>query len=225
VVGDTSGVATPMLNFISDSQLRRLHEAALYILARVGARIYDREALELLRRAGCSVQDGNLACLPAALVEDALASVPQRLLLHRRDGGEPLYLEGDNTYFGTGSDLPNILDLDSGERRPARLMDVEQMARLADALPNIDFVMSMALPGDVPAARSDRFSYSAMVNNTVKPIVYTAWDVQGAREIVAMAEAVPLSLGAGGGGQAASRRARCCRRSGSRSRGRPQGRW
>ena len=225
MVGDTSGVATPMLNFISDSQLRSLHEAALYILGRVGARIYDREALELLRRAGCSVQDGNLAYLPAALVEDALASVPQRLLLHRRDGGEPLHLEGDNTYFGTGSDLPNILDLDSGERRPARLMDVEQMARLADALPNIDFVMSMALPGDVPAARSDRFSYSAMVNNTVKPIVYTAWDVQGAREIIAMAEAVPLSLGAGGGGQAASRRARCCRRSGSRSRGRPQGRW
>ncbi|MDI7275752.1 MAG: trimethylamine methyltransferase family protein [Anaerolineae bacterium] len=183
-------IASPRLLMFSDSQLRRIHEAALRVLATAGGRIYDHEALEMLRRAGCPVSDGNLARIPAAVVEDALASVPPRIILHNRHGEPALWLEEKRTYFGTGSDLPNIIDLETGERRLARLADVESMARVADALPNIDFVMSMALPSDVPPALSDRYAYRAMVTNTTKPIVYTAWNLTGAQDIVAMAEAV-----------------------------------
>ncbi len=190
IPASAEGVARPEFRLLSDLQLRELHQAALDVLATAGGRIYDAEALELLRASGCPVSDGNLVKVPAALVEDAIAGAPSRIVLHRRDGEPALWLEGRNTYFGTGSDLINTIDLESGQRRPSRLADVEQMARVADALPNIDFVMSMALPSDVPAAVADRYSYRAMVTNTVKPIVYTAWDLAGARDIIAMAEAV-----------------------------------
>ena len=187
---DPSRAATHSFRLLTDSQLREIHQTALWVLANVGSRIYDEQAVEVLHSAGCSLSDGNLARIPASLVEDALANTPHRIVLHRRDGQPALWLEGNNTYFGTGSDLPNIIDLDTGERRLARLADVEEMARVSDALPNIDFVMCMALPSDVPAALADRYAYRAMVSNTVKPIVYTAWDLQGAQDIVAMAEAV-----------------------------------
>lgn len=180
----------PRFQLLSDAQLRDIHEAALDVLSRVGGRVYHAGAVEMLRTAGCAVSDGNLVLLPRSLVEDCLAHAPSCIVLHRRDGEPALYLEGNNTYFGTGSDLPFVIDLDTGARRTAVLADVVGMARVADALPNIDFVMSMALPSDVPPLLSDRYAYRAMVCNTTKPIVYTAWDEANARDIIAMAAAV-----------------------------------
>jgi trimethylamine--corrinoid protein Co-methyltransferase len=107
-----------------------------------------------------------------------------------RNGQPRLYLEGQRTYFGTGSDLPNTRDLETGERRLSLLSDVGNTARLADSLPNLDFVMSMALPSDVPPVTSDRRSFLAMVENTLKPVVFTAWDETGLADIIAMAELI-----------------------------------
>ena len=105
--------------------------------------------------------------------------------------GEPsMYLEGHRVNFGTGSDLPNTIDLETGERRPSLLSDVSNAARLADWLPNLDFVMSMALPSDVPMQTSDRRSFLAMTENTVKPLVITAWAEAGLADIIAMAETI-----------------------------------
>jgi len=173
-----------------DSQLAEIHDASLKILRHTGVRVHLDEALELLRGAGCQVSDGDLVKIPAAVVDEALGSAPSSIVLYGRDGAQRVCLEGRRTFFGTGSDLPNILDLETGERRLSRLSDVADTARLADSLPNLDFVMSMALPSDVPPATSDRHSFLAMIENTTKPVVFTAWDESGLADIIAMAEAV-----------------------------------
>jgi trimethylamine---corrinoid protein Co-methyltransferase len=178
------------LRLLNESQMAEIHAASLAILRRTGVRVYEQEALQLLHGAGCRVDDGSLVRFPAAVVEDALRAAPSRVLLARRDGAPALYLQGNRSYFGTGSDLPYTRDLESGARRPSLLADVEQVARLVDALPHLDFVMSMALPSDVPIATSDRRSFRAMVSNTSKPIVFTAWDEAGLADILAMAVAV-----------------------------------
>jgi len=174
----------------TDAQLQEIHLASLEILRRTGVRVYEAESLGLLRDAGCTVTDENLVRFPAAVVEDALLYAPSRVVLCDRTGEPRLFLEGQRTYFGTGSDLPNTLDLDTGERRLSLLSDVAHTARLVDALPNLDFVMSMALPSDVPVETSDRRSFLAMIRNTVKPVVFTAWDENGLADIIAMAETV-----------------------------------
>lgn len=180
----------PRFRMLADDQLEQVHFASLEILSRTGVRIHEAESLELLKGAGCDVSDGDLVRIPSDVVEDALESAPSEVVLYDRNGEPSLQLEGHRSYFGTGSDLPQTLDLDTGRRRPSLLSDVERSARLVDALPNIDFVMSAALPTDVPAATSDRRSFNAMVRNSVKPIVFTAWDEGGLADIVAMAEAV-----------------------------------
>ncbi len=173
-----------------DVQLREIHHATLEVLRRTGVRVRHEVALELLREAGCAISSGDLVKFPAAVVEEALAWAPSRIVLCGRDGSPRVFLEGRRSFFGTGSDLPNILDLETGERRLSRLSDVADTARLADSLPNLDFVMSMALPSDVAAATSDRRSFLAMIENTSKPVVFTAWDETGLADIIAMAEVV-----------------------------------
>jgi trimethylamine--corrinoid protein Co-methyltransferase len=174
----------------SDAQLEQIHLASLEILRRTGVRVYEAEALSLLREAGCAVSDENLVRFPAAVVENALLYAPSRVVLCDRAGRPRLYLEGGRTYFGTGSDLPYTRDLETGERRLSLLSDVGHTARLVDSLPNLDFAMSMALPSDVPPATSDRHSFLAMVENTLKPLVFTAWDEAGLADIIAMAELI-----------------------------------
>ena len=175
---------------LSDSQLEEIHHASLEILRRTGVRVYDPEALELLAAAGGVVTDGDLVRIPPGVIEEALLHAPSRIVLCSRTGEPAMYLEAHRSYFGTGSDLPNTLDLETGERRPSLLTDVGEMARLVDSLPNVEFVMSMAQASDVPAATSDRKAFLAMMANTTKPIVFTAWDEHGLADIIAMAETV-----------------------------------
>jgi len=174
----------------TDTELEEIHLATLEILRRTGVRVLEAESLALLRDAGCTVTDETLVRFPPGLVEEALRAVPSRVVLCDRTGDPRVHLEGHRTYFGTGSDLPHIRDLETGERRPSLLADVGQLARLVDALPNLDFVMSMALPSDVPIQTSDRRSFLAMIENTVKPVVFTAWDEEGLADIIEMAELV-----------------------------------
>ncbi len=174
----------------TDAQLDEIHLASLDILRRTGVRVYESQSLALLQDAGCAVTGGNLVRFPPAVLENALLYAPSSVVLCNRTGEPRVRLEGHRVYFGTGSDLPNTLDLETGERRLSLLSDVENAARLADCLPNLDFVMSMALPSDVPSATSDRRSFLAMTENTVKPLVFTAWDERGLADIIAMAETV-----------------------------------
>jgi trimethylamine--corrinoid protein Co-methyltransferase len=173
------------LRLLSDEQLKEIHQASLQILGQTGVRVHDTEARDLLGDAGCLISDGDLVKFPAAVVEEAVAHAPPRVELHHRTGESRLVLEGQTSYFGTGSDLMHTLDLETGERRLSRLSDVGDTARLADSLPNIDFVMSMALPSDLAPATSDRHSFLEMITNTTKPVVFTAWDEPRADHAVA----------------------------------------
>ena len=65
-------------------------------------------------------------------------------------------------------------DPDTGERRRGVLADVAAAAALAERLPHIDFVMSMALPDDVDARVLDLAQFAAMVEHTRKPIVVSS---------------------------------------------------
>ncbi|MCS7259495.1 MAG: trimethylamine methyltransferase family protein, partial [Anaerolineae bacterium] len=50
---------------LSPQQCQQLHEASLRILECTGVRLYLQEALDLLKRAGAEVCDGNRVRIPA----------------------------------------------------------------------------------------------------------------------------------------------------------------
>ena len=60
---------------------------------------------------------------------------------------------GGPSHFGPGLTSTYFVDPETGERRPSRCGDPAMAARVADALPNIDYVMGLGLIQDIP--RSD----------------------------------------------------------------------
>ena len=178
------------VGFLNDDDKQRIYDAAVEICGGVGMRVHQEEALGLLRDAGADV-DGDLVKLPAALIERARSTVPAAVTIYDRDGEPAMELGGHNSYFGTGSDLMNLYDLESGERRKATLADVATAARLCDALPNLDFVMSCAYPNEIADShRAYITEFRAMVTGTTKPMVVTAEGVSDLRAIWEVASAL-----------------------------------
>lgn len=181
---------SPGFRILSASQLDAVHDASLRILARAGVRVYNAEAVSLLRDAGAFVGSDDVVRIPAHLVDWAVGAAPRSITICDRDGAEALQLGRRRTYFGTGSDTPNVIDPHTRERRPARLSDVADCARLCDALHHIDFRMCMGIAADRPAASAELHHFLAMLRNGPKPVVYTALDLGAAEMLLEMASLV-----------------------------------
>ncbi|MGD2147036.1 MAG: trimethylamine methyltransferase family protein, partial [Anaerolineae bacterium] len=180
---------TPGIQLLSDDQKEQVHQATLELLRRTGVSVLVPEVRDLLKDAGCWL-DGERVRIPPHLIDWAIRTAPSRVVLCDRHGEPAMELEGRKGYYGTGSDTPFVIDAYTGERRQAVLGDVANVARLVDGLENIDFLMCMGIASDVTAEISDLYHFRAMVSNTSKPIVYTAWSLQNLKDIVEMAEAV-----------------------------------
>lgn len=190
----------PHFRKLSDDQTARLHHASLEILDRTGIVLYEPQAVELLQRKGLhaeaaddgsgSGRGGARVRIPPGLVEWALGIAPKRAVLCDRNGRRVMPLERNNVFFGPGSDCPNVIDVRDGVRRAGTLRDIEEAARVCDALPNIDFLMSFCMASDVDQAISDRHQMRAMLLNSTKPILAVTTEFPGAVDVIRMAEAV-----------------------------------
>ena len=141
------------VSFLREEQKQRIYETALGILADIGMVVLHEEGEQVMLDGGCTKDADGLVHVPAALVEQARESVPRSFVVYDRAGEPAMDLGGLRSYFGNGSDVMHLHDLETGERRLGRLEDVSEAARLCDALPDIDFVMSGAYPDGMDAAR------------------------------------------------------------------------
>lgn len=174
---------------LNQEQMKEVHSASLMILEDVGTLVHHDEALALLKKAGAYIENGNRVYLPGSLVEWAIRRAPSRIAIYDRNGKPAMLLEGYNSFFGTGSDCPSIVDTFTGVKRRFLYQDVEHAVTLCDALPNIDFVMSMGLISDVRKEVSYQHEYAVMLRNTTKPQTITAADKESLDDIAHMAAA------------------------------------
>ncbi|MFZ7125898.1 MAG: trimethylamine methyltransferase family protein [Desulfobacterales bacterium] len=182
--------AAPRFRLLTDEQCDFVHRASLELLRRTGVRLHHPEAVSLLRETDSVIQDDGLALLPANLVEWALKQAPSRITLCRRGTSAPaVRLEGREVHFGTGSDCANYLDPRTGVHRPFTTREIADCVRLVDALPGIDFCMSMGTPSDVEEHARFRTQFALMMTHTAKPIVFVADNRADCEAIHAMAAA------------------------------------
>jgi trimethylamine--corrinoid protein Co-methyltransferase len=186
----SSSQVAPRYHLMSQEQINEVHLASLDILENVGIRVLHPEGVGLLRDAGCWIEKENIAHIPNWLVEDCLRSVPKRLTIFNRKGEPAMYLEGDNNFYGLGTDLIYTFDLKTGETRTSVLQDVANASRMADFCQDIDFTASFALPSDVPTNSMYLRCVKAMMENTIKPIFFTAAGKEDLEFILQMAEIV-----------------------------------
>ena len=165
----------PNLTLMDEEGIRRLHDAATAILDGTGLNVHHPDMRRRLGDAGAGLGEGLRVRIPPEMVERALGTAESAVVLHDRKGRATMDLGPGKIYFGTGSDLVYTLDAGTRERRPSLIADVGQAARLCDALEELDFLMSFALPGDVTGEDVEPREYYAMVTNSTKPVIMTSF--------------------------------------------------
>ena len=174
---------------LSDDQIWEIRQAAFDVLEKTGCLIHHPGALDLLKKAGAVVK-GERAWVPRHIVEECVRTTPKGFTIYDRDGNRALEVEGRKSYYGTSTASPNTRDAFSGEIRETRVADIALGARVADALPNIDWVMPMGSSQDVPALAADVHEFEAVVTQTTKPIVFIGYSARGTELVYEMAAQV-----------------------------------
>ena len=106
------------VSFLREEQKQRIYDTALGILADIGMVVLHEEGEQVMLEGGCTKdEEDGLVHVPAALVEQARESVPKSFVVYDRAGEQAMDLGGLRSYFGNGSDVMHLHDLETGERR------------------------------------------------------------------------------------------------------------
>ena len=186
----------------SDTDVKKINDAVMILLEKGGIKVFSATGREAFKKAGALVDESTyIVKMPRGLVEDAISSAPHSITLCGRDPKHDIVLEGSNVYMGTGGTAINVLDLDSGRRRPSTCADVRNMARVVDACDWVHFFLINVYPNDIKNNEEvdiNRF-YDA-ISNTSKHVMGGVYGSRGVGEVIDMAEMI-----AGGPGKLRSR--------------------
>lgn len=174
---------------LSETDCETILNATFDILENTGMDIQHPRAQKLLTDAGAKQEDGVIK-IPRSLVIDCINSAGKELVLYDRFGNEKLRAGGTRTYFGLGPTNPFFNDFKTGERRKSQRSDVTESAIVADACPNIDFLMGLAQISDYNIGLSDVYETYEMLTNSTKPVISWGVSVDGLKEQVDMGAAV-----------------------------------
>jgi len=168
----------PKIFMLDQFLLERIIQEAYEVLSRVGVLVENPEATQLLLDGGC-VLNHRRVCIPQALVEKALYTVPSALILYDRDGKPTLDLGDDRIHFNPGSSALRILDWPSQQERRPQTADLVRLARLTDRLPHLAAQSTGLVAGDVPQELVDRYRlYLALIHSS-KPVITGTFTLQG----------------------------------------------
>lgn len=193
IIANSLEYHTPQFRVLSDDQCQELYAAALQCLERVGIQVHNSAARGLLAAKGARL-DGHIVHIPQHLVKQAVASTPHEFTVWGREGKHEMRVALDRVHFGPGPTCTYFIDPFTGERRKAQRGDAGMVAKVCDALPNIDYIMGLSLFDDVTPVLSPVYEFAEELKNTSKPIVAWANTPETFHDICEMAVAV-----AGGG--------------------------
>jgi trimethylamine:corrinoid methyltransferase-like protein len=176
----------------SQDQLQELFAGVLHVLEYTGMDVYHEEARNILVKAGAWVDELRVR-LPSYLVRRSLQMAPRSFTLFARDGNpkHDVHLGPGRAHFGSGVACTSFVDVETLERRPYVNADAPLVAKIVDALPNMDFCESSGAASDTHPRLAAAYEFSGMFSNTTKPIVARSSDRDGLADIhqIAITEA------------------------------------
>ena len=165
------------LELVNDIDAALIHETVLNILWNVGVIIDHVPTRNLLvRHHGCQQGLDERIRMPADLVNQALSTVPDKVVLFDLDGNLKVDSSSKISSYSPGHNCVRLLDHRTGELRPCVLDDIRETARLCDQLPNIDVVGSLGYPSDITPQDEVVETTRAMFENSRKPALLLAHD-------------------------------------------------
>lgn len=180
------------INFtvLGEEKVKKIHEASLRLLEDVGMKIKGERTIEKLKEKGAIVE-GEIVKFPREVVEEALKTIPKEVTLYTRDGEPNMVIDSkNNVYFGTHADQLEYLAYKDNKARTYLKSDILTMCKLGDYLPNISFILSVGMCGDVDPAVQSQVTFLETVKNFSKTINFSTNDIESLKEIIDMAAVV-----------------------------------
>jgi trimethylamine--corrinoid protein Co-methyltransferase len=156
------------LKFLSEDDVKAMHEATLRIMSEVGFIWTHKESLQILTDAGCTTKNGRI-CFPPDLVMDSVAKANKRPVIRGRNGNVN-ELGGGSLYFHNLGGARDVFDAKSCTRRTATQQDTVDAIRVLDALENCHTVTPFFTPPDVSNELMALHMYRHTLSNTTKPV-------------------------------------------------------
>ncbi len=135
---------------LTGNDIEKIHETVLEILAEIGLRDATESCIETVVRAGGRLTGDGRLLMPEALVEDTLKSAGRGFKLHAQDPAHDIEPSSTRIHLGTSGAAVHVIDSATREVRDSSLRDLYDMARLADALPNIHMFQRTVVARDIP---------------------------------------------------------------------------
>ncbi len=165
------------LELVEQNNARKIHETVTTILWKVGAQIELKEARDLLvKHHGCHQTDDGFVHFPPDLVERAISTVPDRIVLYDQSGNVRVDTSSKTSSFCPGHNCVRILDFRTDELRPCSLADIKETAKVCQQLPNLDMVCSLGYPSEVDPEHEVIETVKTMFENCEKPAALLAHD-------------------------------------------------
>jgi trimethylamine--corrinoid protein Co-methyltransferase len=189
---EVPGIPASLYAPLTDSDRRKIADAAFEVLAKSGMAVYSDAAIEAFRVAGAEVDEQRrVVRLSRSLLEDAIDSNPSAITLYSRDGRHDAVLERNRVHYSSGGTAIYVLDPDTGTRRHSSTEDVILNARFVDALENIHTFTINVFPNEIENKDHidvSRFFHS--FDNTTKHVMGGIYSMKGCQNVVRMAEMI-----------------------------------
>ncbi|MFP4275659.1 MAG: trimethylamine methyltransferase family protein, partial [Paracoccaceae bacterium] len=102
---------------LDEAGVQAIHDGAMRILEEIGITFLNPEAVEILRRAGCSV-DGETVRMGRDMVMEKVALAPAQWDITPRNPARRITIGGRHILFGNVSSPPNYWDMEIGRKVP-----------------------------------------------------------------------------------------------------------
>jgi len=176
---------------LSQENIEKIHKASMRVFEQTGIQVNSERALREFHNAGADVDfKRKIVRASESWVMDKIKTAPSKIILYGREDKHNMELDGFNVYIGTGGTALNVLDLETGDRRPSTLKDVQMSARLVDALDNIHFFVLSCYPGDLPRHNVDVNRFYGGIKNTSKHIMGGVYTSEGIKNVVKCASMI-----------------------------------
>jgi trimethylamine--corrinoid protein Co-methyltransferase len=188
VVRDMSKAVLELLDRDDEDQV---HERTVQVLSEVGVLIRSGSVLSMLGEHGALVDPKTgVAKIPEGLVAEALRKAPKQFAMCARNPSNDIRVPGGGPHLTTDGLTLYMVEDDTGESRDANRIDFSEFARLAEALPAIDFFWPIVTISDVPTACHSEYELWTGLQNCSMHVQGDCTSAVGARKQIELAALV-----------------------------------
>jgi len=186
------GLEGGSLKVLTEDSILKVHQTAMQIIEEVGFEVQSEMALELFfEGAGAKVDwEKHLVRLNEDKVKELIKAAPSEIRLCGQDKVHDIILGGRRVYAGTGGTALHVYHPDVNQKTLASMEDLRCIARLVDKLDNIHFFLLPTYPNELPLEQVDVNRFFAGLDNTTKHVMGGVYTLDGAEQVIRMAQIV-----------------------------------